>query len=117
MRFKTDEHIPHSAVALLRGAGHDVVTVVEERLGGAADPAVLGASRREGRAVVTLDKSIADVRAYPPAEYAGIILLRPPDQGVDAVVGLLRRVVPLLAVEPLAGALWIVDQSHVRIRR
>ena len=40
-RLKTDENLSGSAVMLLRTAGHDVTTVLEEKLGGAADPKVI----------------------------------------------------------------------------
>jgi hypothetical protein len=32
-RFKLDENLPQDAVVLLRNAGHQVQTVLEERLG------------------------------------------------------------------------------------
>lgn len=117
MRFKADENLPASATAALRAAGHDVQTVLDERLGGAPDPDVLAACQFERRALVTLDKDLTDVRAYPPAEYPGIIVLRPADQQASTVVALIRRVALLLATEPLAGTLWIADSHRVRIRQ
>ena len=36
-RFKQDENLPRAANALLRDAGHDVRTAIEERLGGGYD--------------------------------------------------------------------------------
>jgi predicted nuclease of predicted toxin-antitoxin system len=117
VRFKADENLPASATAALRAAGHDVQTVLDEALGGAADPDVVAACQREGRALVTLDKDLTDVRAYPPAEFPGIIVLRPADQQAATITALVRRVALLLATEPLTGALWIVDARRVRIRR
>ena len=38
MRFKLDENVPVEAGELLRQSGHDVLTVVEEELGGETDP-------------------------------------------------------------------------------
>ena len=35
MKFKIDENLPTEAADLLRSAGHDAVTVGEQRLGGA----------------------------------------------------------------------------------
>ena len=34
MRFKIDENLPVEAAELLRQAGHDAVTVLEQHLGG-----------------------------------------------------------------------------------
>lgn len=49
VRFKLDENLPRDVEALLRDAGHDVQTVLEERLGGSPDPDVLEACRGERR--------------------------------------------------------------------
>lgn len=117
MRFKADENVPGSAIAALRGASHDVHTVLDETLGGASDRDVLAACRREARALITLDKDLTDVRAYPPAEYAGIGVLRPSDQQAATIVAVVQRLSLLLRTEPLAGTLWIVDARRVRIRR
>jgi hypothetical protein len=64
----------------------------------------------------TLALGLADIRAYPPAESAGILVLRPRDQRTASIVALLARVLPLLETESLAGALWIVDERRVRVR-
>jgi len=44
VRFKLDENLPRDAEALLRDAGHDVRTVLDERLGGNSDAKVLDAA-------------------------------------------------------------------------
>jgi hypothetical protein len=53
-----DENLSHSVARLFRGAGHDVMTVREEQLHGAPDEEVFDTSVREGRALVTLDRSL-----------------------------------------------------------
>jgi len=47
---------------LLRDAGYDVRTVLEERLGGSADPKVLDACLTERRVLITLDLDFVDLR-------------------------------------------------------
>lgn len=117
VKLKTDENLPDSAAALLRAAGHDVTTALVEGLGGAADPQVAAVCRGEARALVTLDRGLGDIRAYPPVDYHGIVVLRTHDQEIDTILALVRRLVPLLETQSLAGALWIVDERRVRIRR
>jgi hypothetical protein len=63
VRFKLDENLPRDAKALLRDAGHDVQTAIEERLGGNPDPLVLNACRTEDRVLVT-SISISPISAY-----------------------------------------------------
>ncbi len=77
MKFKTDENMPVEAADDLRQAGHDAVTVTDQQLAGQPDVRVADACRAEGRAVMTLDLDFADIRVYPPSDYAGIIVLRP----------------------------------------
>lgn len=112
-----DENLPHSAGELLRASGHDVNDALAERLGGADDAALLAACQREGRALVTLDKDLLDVRTYPPSAYPGIVVLRPHDQRASTLGTVLARTLPLFQTEQLAGSLWVVDEHRVRIRR
>ena len=76
LKFKVDENMPVEIAALLVQAGHDALTVPDQQLGGRADPDVANVCQHEGRAVVTLDLHFADIRTYPPANYAGIVVLR-----------------------------------------
>ena len=115
MKFKIDENMPTEAAELLRDAGHDATTVGEERLLGSPDETLAERAQREQRAFVTMDMDFADIRAYPPDEYAGIIVLRLPVQLRPLVLGLVRRLVPLLQTESLRGCLWIVGPGRVRI--
>ena len=77
MRGKINENLPMEAVTLLRAAGWDCSTVYEEALNGAADPDISAACRTEERVLFTLDQDFADIRTYPPADYLGIVVLRP----------------------------------------
>ena len=63
VKLKTDENLPDSVAMLLRAAGHDVTTVLEEKLGGATDPQVAQVCRSEMRALVTLDRGLGNIRA------------------------------------------------------
>ena len=116
MRFKLDENLPADAADLLREAGHDAATVLEQEMGGETDPNVAAMCEREGRALVTLDTDFADIRTYPPDAYPGLFVLRLRRQDKPHVLDVLRRVLPLLETEPLRGRLWIIDEERVRVR-
>src|ERR1035438_145478 len=76
MKFKVDENLPIEVAVALREAGHDAMSVVDQGLGGRADASVAEVCRREGRSLVTLDVDFANVQAYPPRDYAGLLVLR-----------------------------------------
>jgi predicted nuclease of predicted toxin-antitoxin system len=116
VRFKLDENIPGDAAALLRAAGHEVQSVVDEHLEGTPDAQLLDACRNESRLLITLDLDFADIRAYPPSGHAGIWVLRPHAQNIEAILTVLRGAVALLAKEPAHRRLWIVEHDRVRIR-
>lgn len=57
-RFELDENLPRNAEALLRQAGHDVHTALDEQLGGNPDPRVFSAAQAEERVLLTFDLDI-----------------------------------------------------------
>jgi predicted nuclease of predicted toxin-antitoxin system len=94
---------------VLRDAGYDASTVVEHGLGGSADPGIASVCRNEDRALVTLDVDFADIRAYPPNQYSGLIVLRLRTQDRPHVVRTVTRLIPVFSTEALHGRLWIVE--------
>ena len=116
MRLKVDENLPTEVVDLLRAAKHDALTVAEEGLGGAEDAHRAATCQGEGRGLITLDVGFSNVRRYPPAATAGIVVLRLERQDKPRVLGVARRLLILLERGTLAGRLWIVDESRVRVR-
>lgn len=114
--FKLDENLPRDAAVLLRDAGHDVQTALEERLGGRPDAQVLNVCRNETRILVTFDVGFADIRLYPPGSHPGIWVLRPDSQSIKNTVTLLRGALTLLETETPQHRLWIVEPGRVRIR-
>lgn len=116
MPFKTDENLPIEVAELLRQHGHDALTVGDQQLAGHPDVDVARVCRAEQRALITLDLDFTDIRVYPPADYAGIVVLRPNLQTIHTVLRLVGRAIALLDSQPLVGHLWIVDDTRVRIR-
>lgn len=116
MRFKADENLPIEVADLLRQAGHDASTVVEQRMAGEPDPGLAAVCQQEGRAILTFDIGFADIRTYPPEEYPGLLVLRLKRQDKVTVLQVFERILHLLQTESLVGCLWIVDEERVRIR-
>lgn len=116
MRVKVDESLPDDVSDVLADAGHDAHTVRAEQLGGSVDEKIIEFCRDELRTLITLDVDFADIRAYPPEASPGMIVLRLHLQSKPHVLGVVRRLLPMLESRDLQGQLWIVDEAGVRIR-
>jgi predicted nuclease of predicted toxin-antitoxin system len=83
----------------------------------AKDPALWQAVQAEGRFLVTADKGFGDIRFYPPGTHAGVLLLRPDQDGIRPVVELLERVIQNYDLQNLAGTITVTTPRGIRIRR
>ena len=75
MRVKLDENLPLQSRVCSRNR-HTILSVLDEGLGGATDAEVARVCIAEERALVTQDLDFADIRAYPPGDYPGIVVFR-----------------------------------------
>lgn len=116
MRIKLDENVHPDVAELLKGEGHDALTVWDQNLRGSSDTTIASVVQREDRVLITLDLDFSDIRAYPPASYPGIIVLRVGSHSRKHLVGVVTRLLPMLRAQPTKGQLWIVDEQNVRIR-
>ena len=118
MKLKLDENLGLRGKHVLDAAGHDACTVAAQKLTAADDRHLIEICRLEGRALVTLDVDFANPLVFPPADYAGIAVIRLPKRptAADLQAGL-ETLVRALNVESLAGRLWIVERGRVRIHQ
>jgi predicted nuclease of predicted toxin-antitoxin system len=117
MRFKLDENLPVDVASLLRDAGHDAHTVNQEELCGAPDEKISAICREEQRTLITLDTDFCNILNYPPAEYAGIIVIRAMDQSKPSVLGFIEQIIMAIQQEEVHRKLWIVQKDGIRIRQ
>jgi predicted nuclease of predicted toxin-antitoxin system len=117
MRVKVDEDLPRVTIQMLRGRGYEAVSVTEQGMGGWKDPPLWQAVQSEQRFLVTADKGFADIRFYPPGSHAGVLLLRPDEDGIRPIIELLERVLANYDLEALARTVTVVTPRGVRIRR
>lgn len=115
MKFKVDENLPIECAEMLTLARHDALTVSGQNMQGAPDLSLARICQQEGRVLVTLDLDFADIRAYPPAEFPGFIVLRVVRQDKRHLLDVFRRVIPLMERENPQNRLWIVEESCVRV--
>lgn len=116
MLFKIDENLPIEIAELFITAGPDAKTVNDQQMQGAIDPVLIQVCKTEQRVLVTLDTDFTDIKAYPPEEFSGIIVLRVRIQAKHHLIKVLRGIIPLISREPLIQNLWIVEENRLRIR-
>src|SRR5437588_7928113 len=117
MLIKVDEDLPLAVVEMLAAAGHDALSVRDQDMGGWKDPALWVAVQDENRFLVTADKGFGDIRRYPPGGHAGILLLRPDEDGIEPVIALLRAVLASRPLDSLACCLAVATPRSLRVRR
>jgi predicted nuclease of predicted toxin-antitoxin system len=117
MKFKVDEDLPIELAHLLNEAGHDAVTVHDEKLGWADDDDIVPVCQREARAFLTFDLGFSDIRSYPPSKYPGLIVFRLKFQDRPHVLKVCERLLEIMKTEEVDHCLWIVEESRVRIRQ
>jgi predicted nuclease of predicted toxin-antitoxin system len=117
VKFKIDENLPSEVARLLTSAGHDAETVFDESLVGASDQNLIEICTSEDRALVTLDLDFSNVRAYPPKDHFGLIVLRLRRQDKSHVLNVISQTIDMFEREQIAKRLWIVEEDRLRIRK
>jgi predicted nuclease of predicted toxin-antitoxin system len=118
MRFLIDANLPRAAIVVCQKFEHQVEFARDIGMATASDEHIAARARETGAALLTRDLDFADVRRYPPNQYAGIVVLRLPDTTVAIEIA---RVLERFLMEPgfldsLAGRLAIVEVDRVRFR-
>jgi predicted nuclease of predicted toxin-antitoxin system len=115
LRFKLDEKLGRQSIDLFLEAGHDIATVAEQELQGATDNHLIDVCREEARVLVTLDLDFSNVLRFPPELYAGIAVLRVPNQvEFSSIHERVRVLLKAAKGEELAVRLWIVEADRIR---
>ena len=85
---------------------------------GAPDSEIAAYAQRERLCIVTGDFGFADVRNYPPSEYAGLVILKLSRTATASTI--LQWLESLVhqeeLVDTLPGKLAIVEAGRVRVR-
>jgi predicted nuclease of predicted toxin-antitoxin system len=116
VRFKLDENLGTIGKHTLAAEGHDVMTVLEQRLSGKGDQEIFEICSREDRALVTLDQDFAQTLRFAPNESAGIIVLRTGGRVTPSSIEVcMLTLLAFLRTQKMERALWIVEPGRVRV--
>ena len=116
MKFKLVENLPVSSAAILTSTDQNVDIVTDEGLTGAPDHDVVAAATAAGRILISLDRGLGDIRAYPPGSHAGIVVLRLTDQSATAATKPVSDLATLTNPDIVAGAVAVLQRGLLCIR-
>ena len=116
--FLVDASLPRATGDVIRAYGHQAIDVRDIGLGTASDQDIADHARQHQLALVTADQDFGNVLTFPPADYAGIIVIRSPDGATTSTV--LALVEQFLndanVMANLPGHLVIVEPGQMRVR-
>lgn len=118
MRFLLDANLPLSSADVFRSHGHEASHVREIGMSHCTDADIAAHAQQTQSALVTRDLDFADVRAYPPASYHGLIVVRLYDEASAVEINaLLERFLRNEQwIDALPARLAIVEDNRVRFR-
>lgn len=117
MRFLADMGVSFSTVQVLRTDGHDAVHLQEEGLIRLADADILEKARGEQRVILTFDLDFGDLLATGAVSFPSVIIFRLRDGTPASVTAHLRHVLRQHHRELDKGAIIIVEDARLRVRR
>lgn len=120
LRFLTDHCVPNAVIQTLRTAGHEVLILKEHIPRDSDDPMVIAKAQELEAILVSLNGDVADIVAYPPSSYKGIIALQVKDHP-EVIPTLMQRLITYLSTHPqmsdYEGQLLVVGVHRIRIRK
>lgn len=117
MKIKLDENLPKRLADILTQMGHDVDTVVEERIVSAPDADVLDAARVAGRFLITQDMDFSDIRRFSAERDPGLLVIRLRQPGRSALVQRILQVFETENVESWQGCFVVATDRKIRVRK
>jgi predicted nuclease of predicted toxin-antitoxin system len=119
MHFLIDADLPRSLAEVIRHHGHAATDVRDVGRRSAKDAVIARYAREQQLCLITGDFDFADIRNYPPEQYAGIVVLFLPRTATAIYSNQLVEQFLMSAdvLLELPGQLAIVEPGRVRLRR
>jgi predicted nuclease of predicted toxin-antitoxin system len=115
MDFLANENFPAVSIRLLRDAGHDVASVIEE-IPGNKDRSVLNRAHEEDRIILTFDRDYGELiyrqKLFVPS---GIVYFRfnpsTPEEPAETLLNVLDK-----GNVPILGKFTVIERGRIRQR-
>ena len=117
MRFLLDMNLPPSMAEWMRADGHDAVHVRDLGLAQYADCEIFARATADRRIVVTFDLDFGEIAAFARSSGIGVVLLRLRLARHSYLRERLRSALGEAAEALQSGAIVLVEDARIRIRR
>ena len=114
-----DQNVPRAVglwLMTLRPSWH-VTDVYDAGLAGESDEHILAWAQGNNAVVVTFDEDFADLRMLAGRKHSGVVRLRVWPTTIEEAQAALSRLLEAVPDEDLPGALVVVDNKRIRVRR
>ena len=119
LRLFADHCVSNFIVQSLRDGGHEVLRLKDYLPAESPDELVISAAQDLGALLLSLDGDFADIVAYPPSQFRGIVALQVLDHP-EVIPMLVSRLKAYLwthpSMEHYAGKLVVVEVHRIRVR-
>jgi predicted nuclease of predicted toxin-antitoxin system len=118
MRFLIDADLPRDTSALLASFNYTSIDVRDIGMRHADDSEIATHARQNNSCILSGDWGFSDIRAYPPEQYNGIVVIGLPAHSTrPAILAAIRVLLDrpdIVALLP--GRLAIVEKNRIRLR-
>ena len=119
LHFFSDHCVPTEITELLKQSLHRVTLLRDTLPTDAEDPLVIAKAQELGAILLSLNGDFADIVAYPPASYGGIVAIQLKNHP-EIIPSLMKQLLSFLSVNPdqafYHGKLFIVEPHRIRVR-
>jgi predicted nuclease of predicted toxin-antitoxin system len=119
-RFFADHCVSNAIMQTLRETGHEVVRLREQLPVESPDAMVIAKAQQLDAILLSLNGDFADIVAYPPADYQGIIALQVRNHP-EIIPQLMQRLQAYVSAhadrEYYRGKLLVVEVHRIRVRQ
>ena len=120
LRLLSDQCVPAEITEHLRQQGHHITLLREVLPIRSPDQLVIAKAQELGAILLSLNGDFADIVAYPPASYLGIVAVQLHNHP-EIIPQLMARLTAFLEGNPAQsfyrGKLFVVEVHRIRVRR
>ncbi len=109
--------VSYRTISHLSSQGYDIYRVSDRGMSRARDSEIVALALAEQRAIITMDLDFAAIIAKSGEQFPSAIIFRLDDATPENINSLLDRILPSITSDLEAGAIVIIEQERVRIRR